>query len=207
MREAEILRDQLLACFEQMPGLQPRHIQVQTADLNEYAPYIEAVFATDHPNARDAIPLSSPTAWLPAKAAFPRPAVAGAVRQPIPRDRLLELLRCDGLARQFGFPRKIFTWSPTDESAGLLGPTASIAAAPRRTSRRQPPDIRSDRLFPLRSGRTPPNDARPTVIPDLSKANAPSNWETSPASTSSWCLCGIQRTPTRSKSGPRGWKN
>src|SRR5690606_23981900 len=42
MREVEILRDQLLECFNTIEGIQPRHIQVQTPDLNAYAPYIEA---------------------------------------------------------------------------------------------------------------------------------------------------------------------
>ncbi|MCO5044424.1 MAG: exodeoxyribonuclease V subunit gamma [Kiritimatiellae bacterium] len=56
MREVEILRDQLLDCFNSIEGLQPRHIQVQTPDLNSYASYIEAVFSSINPNGPKAIP-------------------------------------------------------------------------------------------------------------------------------------------------------
>ena len=105
MREVEILRDQLLACFEQMPGLQPRHIQVQVADLNEYAPYIEAVFAAVHPGAKDTIPFA-----IADRVAAGESRIAEAFRQLLelsdsrfPATRLLELLRCDGIARRFGF--------------------------------------------------------------------------------------------------------
>jgi exodeoxyribonuclease V gamma subunit len=44
MREVEILYDQLLGCFETMPGLRPRDILVMTPAIEEYAPFIRAVF-------------------------------------------------------------------------------------------------------------------------------------------------------------------
>ncbi len=46
MREIEVLHDQLLYCFEQDPTLTPQDIIVMTPDIDVYAPYIEAVFAT-----------------------------------------------------------------------------------------------------------------------------------------------------------------
>jgi exodeoxyribonuclease V gamma subunit len=49
MREVEVLHDQLLALFERHPGLQPSDIVVMTPDIESYAPYIEAVFATAEP--------------------------------------------------------------------------------------------------------------------------------------------------------------
>jgi exodeoxyribonuclease V gamma subunit len=43
-REVEILHDQLLACFAEIPGLHPRDVIVMTPDIDAYAPHIEAVF-------------------------------------------------------------------------------------------------------------------------------------------------------------------
>ncbi len=44
MREVEVLYDHLLAMFEQAPRLLPKDILVMTPDIDEYAPYITAVF-------------------------------------------------------------------------------------------------------------------------------------------------------------------
>jgi len=46
MREAEVLRDQLLDIFDRHPDLQPRDVVVMTPDIETYAPYLEAVFRT-----------------------------------------------------------------------------------------------------------------------------------------------------------------
>jgi exodeoxyribonuclease V gamma subunit len=43
-REAEVLRDQLLAMFAEDPQLQPGDIIVMTPDIDAYAPFISAVF-------------------------------------------------------------------------------------------------------------------------------------------------------------------
>jgi exodeoxyribonuclease V gamma subunit len=44
MREVEALYDQLLACLESMPDLRPRDILVMTPSIEQYAPFIRAVF-------------------------------------------------------------------------------------------------------------------------------------------------------------------
>jgi exodeoxyribonuclease V gamma subunit len=44
MREVEVLYDQLLDCFETMPGLRPRDILVMTPEIEKYAPLIRGVF-------------------------------------------------------------------------------------------------------------------------------------------------------------------
>jgi len=44
MRELEVLHDRLLSLFEQHPDLEPRHILVMAPDIEQYAPFIEAVF-------------------------------------------------------------------------------------------------------------------------------------------------------------------
>ncbi len=54
MREVEVLYDQLLAMFEELPGLAANEILVMTPEIDRYAPLIEAVFG--EPGDRPAIP-------------------------------------------------------------------------------------------------------------------------------------------------------
>ncbi len=49
MRELEVLHDQLLYLFESDSRIQPGDIVVMTPNLDQYAPYIDAVFATHQP--------------------------------------------------------------------------------------------------------------------------------------------------------------
>jgi exodeoxyribonuclease V gamma subunit len=49
MREVEVLHDQLLSLFSRWPDLEPSDIVVMTPDIESYAPYVEAVFATAEP--------------------------------------------------------------------------------------------------------------------------------------------------------------
>jgi exodeoxyribonuclease V gamma subunit len=57
-REVEILQDQLLALFEQLPDLKPRDIIVMTPDIRVYAPHIEAVFGNLQPDDARFIPFT-----------------------------------------------------------------------------------------------------------------------------------------------------
>jgi len=50
MREIEVLHDQLLALFEADRTLHPSDVVVMTPDIESYAPYIEAVFASSKPS-------------------------------------------------------------------------------------------------------------------------------------------------------------
>jgi len=52
MREVEVLHDQLLRCFEEIPGLDASGIVVMAPDIERYAPCIEAVFGTAPPERR-----------------------------------------------------------------------------------------------------------------------------------------------------------
>ena len=106
MREVEILRDLLLRAFEDLPGLQPRHVQVQVADMNAYAPYVEAVFsAGSGGGASNTIPfvLADRVAAgeSPAGEAFRQLMMLADGR--FAASDVLGLLRCDGVARKFGF--------------------------------------------------------------------------------------------------------
>jgi exodeoxyribonuclease V gamma subunit len=49
MREVEVLHDQLLSLFSRWPDLEPSDVVVMTPDIESYAPYVEAVFATAEP--------------------------------------------------------------------------------------------------------------------------------------------------------------
>jgi len=44
MREAEAVREEILRAFDELKGLEPMDVQVQVAGLEDYAPYLEAVF-------------------------------------------------------------------------------------------------------------------------------------------------------------------
>lgn len=57
MREMEVLYDNLLAMFQELPGLEPRQIVVMTPDIETYAPYISAVFGAGNCD-RPGIPYS-----------------------------------------------------------------------------------------------------------------------------------------------------
>lgn len=56
LREVEVLHDQLLTLFRELPGLAPREISVYTPDIETFAPYIDAVFGSLPPGAPGHIP-------------------------------------------------------------------------------------------------------------------------------------------------------
>ncbi|AMD00550.1 exodeoxyribonuclease V subunit gamma [Halomonas chromatireducens] len=55
-RELEVLHDQLLAAFAEDATLEPRDIMVMVPDINDYAPYIDAVFGQFAPGERRHLP-------------------------------------------------------------------------------------------------------------------------------------------------------
>lgn len=56
LREAEVLRDQLLAAFDELPDLAPQDVVVMVPDLETYAPCLQAVFGVDEDGRGAAIP-------------------------------------------------------------------------------------------------------------------------------------------------------
>jgi exodeoxyribonuclease V gamma subunit len=48
LREVEVLRDQLLAAFDEIEDLAPHEVVVMLPDVEAYAPYIEAIFGMGH---------------------------------------------------------------------------------------------------------------------------------------------------------------
>ena len=56
LREAEVLRDQLLAAFDELPDLAPQDVVVMVPDLEVYAPFLQAVFGSGEAGQATAIP-------------------------------------------------------------------------------------------------------------------------------------------------------
>ncbi|HEX7045750.1 MAG TPA: exodeoxyribonuclease V subunit gamma, partial [Burkholderiales bacterium] len=102
MREIEVLHDQLLALIEET-GVQPADIVVMTPDIETYAPYIEAIFATAPPER--SIPFSIADRRLPAESAVVA-AFFGLLALPQGRfdaNSVLALLEIEAVQRRFGF--------------------------------------------------------------------------------------------------------
>jgi len=56
MREIEVLHDQLLDLFEKNPDLEPRDVVVMSPAIDDYAPYVDAVFGRPPRDGRREIP-------------------------------------------------------------------------------------------------------------------------------------------------------
>ena len=56
IRELEVLRDKLLGWFEQNPELEAKDVLVMVPDVEQYAPFIEAIFARREGNNHEYIP-------------------------------------------------------------------------------------------------------------------------------------------------------
>ena len=101
MREVEVLRDQLLDLLDQNPGWQADDILVMIPDLDQYAPYVEAVFGAAPVSQR--IPFSiadrSVLAENPLIGAFLRMLEIPAGRYQ--SDELLALLEVPAIHRRF----------------------------------------------------------------------------------------------------------
>lgn len=114
LREVQVLHDRLLRLFEDLDGLEPRDIVVMAPDIDEYAPYIDAVFGAADPALR--IPWSVADRRVGAE----QPVVA-ALRQllALPRSRfeaseVLSVLEVPAVGRRFGLDaagiERIRTW-------------------------------------------------------------------------------------------------
>ncbi len=101
-REVQVLHDNLLRCFQALPGLEARDILVMAPDMAAYAPLVEAVFGTAPPERH--IPWT--LADRPAGGELP---LAGALRWllQLPQARcgaseILALLEVPAVQRRFG---------------------------------------------------------------------------------------------------------
>ncbi len=107
MREAEVLRDQLLDLFQRHPDLEPHDVVVMTPDIEAYAPYLEAVFARGGEEGADSslrIPSrisdrSTRSAYAAVEAFL---AILDAIPSRMPVSTLLDLLAHPCVARRFG---------------------------------------------------------------------------------------------------------
>jgi exodeoxyribonuclease V gamma subunit len=102
MREMEVLYDNLLAMFQELPGLEPRQIAVMTPDIEAYAPYISAVFGAaggDRPGIPYTIADQSQRRDNPAIEAFLRILALPSGRYGV--NRMLELLEAPHIMARF----------------------------------------------------------------------------------------------------------
>ena len=103
MREVQILRDQLLRCFDDDPALQPRHIQVQMPNLNDYAPYSYALFPSPLLDAETTLPfvIADRVATGESQAAEAFRHLLELADSRFTAPEILDLLRYPGIARRF----------------------------------------------------------------------------------------------------------
>ncbi|GAM07774.1 recBCD enzyme subunit RecC [Geobacter sp. OR-1] len=103
LREVEVLHDRLLDLFEAMPGLTPRDVIVMTPQIDEYAPFIAAVFGG----------VKDPERRIPFSVADRTMAVAGSLARTFvdllasaesrfEASRIMDLLENRFVARRFG---------------------------------------------------------------------------------------------------------
>ena len=99
MREAEVLRDQLLDLFQRQPDLKPRDVVVMAPDPTRYAPFVEAAFS-----AAPAIPVSVADRGMgqtfPAVDAFTR--ILALLDGRLEAGPVLDLLNVDPVRARFG---------------------------------------------------------------------------------------------------------
>lgn len=101
MREVEVLHDQLLRLFEDDPTLSPADVVVMTPDVEAYAPYVDAVFATaDSQRIPYAIADRSPRREQPLVECFLKLLELRDGR--LEADRVGELLEAAALRERFG---------------------------------------------------------------------------------------------------------
>ncbi|BEV73260.1 MULTISPECIES: exodeoxyribonuclease V subunit gamma [unclassified Paludibacterium] len=102
MRELEVLKDRLLARFAADPTLTPADVAVLTPDINQYAPYIDAVFGArpDAPGIPYSIADRRIERDVPLLSTLS--GVLTLLDSRFPADRVMALLDCPALLRRFG---------------------------------------------------------------------------------------------------------
>ncbi|MEQ1633201.1 MAG: exodeoxyribonuclease V subunit gamma, partial [Planctomycetota bacterium] len=99
LREMEILRDQLLAAFAELPDLEPDQVLVLLPDVQAYAPYVEAAFAPVQHLLRVHIADRDPARELSLPSAFLQ--LFSLQRGRFTASSLLALLEENAIARRF----------------------------------------------------------------------------------------------------------
>ena len=121
MRQVEVLRDQLLAAFDEISDLEPRDVVVMAPDVEDFAPLIQAVF--DEPvHGRQAIPYTiadrSFRRRCPVVDAFLRVLELAGSR--VTASEVLDLLSLGPIGRRFGVsPEDLDTLTKWVSSAGV----------------------------------------------------------------------------------------
>jgi exodeoxyribonuclease V gamma subunit len=103
LREVQVLHEQLRALLEADPSLQPREIAVLTPDIDQYAPFVEAVFGADG-SQRSPIPfaLADGSAMATEAAAEAFAELLALPQSRFGAEEVLTLLAAPALAERFG---------------------------------------------------------------------------------------------------------
>ena len=103
MREVEVLRDQLLRMFEEIPGLLPKDILVMMPNIESYAPYIQAVF--DASREEERIPFSIADRSIRKEGGIGETLlnILDLEGSRFEVTRILKILECEAVRRRFGF--------------------------------------------------------------------------------------------------------
>jgi exodeoxyribonuclease V gamma subunit len=102
MREVEVLHDRLLAMFETLENLEPRDVVVMAPAIDEYAPYVEAVFDADRSRPRIPFRLSdrAPRSAEPVVDSFFR--ILDLLRGRVSAPEIFDLLGLEPVRARFG---------------------------------------------------------------------------------------------------------
>ncbi|VVD79212.1 exodeoxyribonuclease V subunit gamma [Pandoraea terrigena] len=98
-RQIEVLHDQLLACFDEIPDLRPDDVLVTVPDLGRAAPLIDAVFGTATPRIPYLVTGLPPTRTNPVARAFA--SILALAQQRVAASSLVELARTEAIAQRY----------------------------------------------------------------------------------------------------------
>ncbi|VVE72158.1 exodeoxyribonuclease V subunit gamma [Pandoraea captiosa] len=98
-RQIEVLHDQLLACFDEIPDLRPDDVLITVPDLGRAAPLIDAVFGTSTPRIPYLVTGLPPTRTNPVARAFA--SILALPQQRVAASSLVELARTEAVAQRY----------------------------------------------------------------------------------------------------------
>jgi len=110
MREIEVLHDQLLAMFERDPTLAPTDIVVMTPDIDLYAPWIEAVFASSEEKQRIPFSIADSSGQQESQLITTFFSLLQLPQSRFDVESVIALLECPALQNRFGLDDAALSW-------------------------------------------------------------------------------------------------
>lgn len=110
MREIEVLHDQLLAMFERDPTLAPTDMVVMTPDIDLYAPWIEAVFASSEEKQRIPFSIADSTGQQESQLITTFFSLLQLPQSRFDVESVIALLECPAVQHRFGLDDAALSW-------------------------------------------------------------------------------------------------